>query len=460
MTITTTRTQGWHIGNTQAPLPPYVAGLPLLGIAHKLSHNPLAYFVHLYRQHGPIFRTHVFNRPITVMAGLEANRFLNSDGNRILSSKELFGSFGHELGTNTFLTALDGEEHVHLRKVMKQGYSRSAILPHMAKLLEIVDEFTRTLRPGDRFAVLPSLQRIVTQQLGLVVARRTPDDYFEHLQRFLNFNLNVYVLRMWPQAALMLPAYRKSKAMVIQLGREVLAQHRANPAPEGQTDLIDDLIAALDQQGHPYDESTLLAATIGPYFAGIDTVAASLSFLVYNVLRYPQVKQAVIEEADALFSADDVPGLNELKGMEMLHGAAIETLRMYPVAPFTPRHTREEFEFNGYRVPYGTEIFFAQTVTHYLDEFYPQPNIFDPTRFAKGQGKGTAGAFAPYTLGAHLCLGAGIAETQMILITARLLRNLRLELDKPQDPLHIYATPLPNPGRAFSVRVTENRMRL
>jgi len=260
---------------------------------------------------------------------------------------------------------------------------------------------------------------------------------------------------MWPSFMMKMPAYRNSKAKCIELAQEVLKAHREKPEG-GHRDLIDDLLVAKDQLGRPYDENMLMAATIGPYFAGIDTVAASISFLIYNVLKYPQIKQVSTEEADGVFSTD-VPNLNDLKGMEMLHGAAIENLRMYPVAPFTPRITRKEFEFAGHRVEKDTEIFFAQTVTHYLDEFYPDPHVFDPTRFAKGQGKGVAGAFAPYTLGSHLCLGAGIAETQMILIMARLLHNLDLELESPDYTVNVKATPLPNPGRDFYVRVKQRR---
>lgn len=132
----------------------------------------------------------------------------------------------------------------------------------------------------------------------------------------------------------------------------------------------------------------------------------------------------------------------------MLHGAAIETLRMYPVAPFTPRTAEQPFTFEGYRVDAGTEVFFAQTVTHYLPEFYPNPHLFDPMR-----GRGKPGTYAPYTLGAHLCLGAGIAEMQMLVMLARLLHNLDLSLPSPEYDVTIHATPLPNPGRRFRVRV-------
>ncbi len=448
----------WEIGRENGPKPPLVPGLPFIGIAHKLFRDPLAYFVQLYHQYGPIFRVKLFDRDITVMAGIDANRFLNRDGNDILNSEKLFGSFGREFNTNIFLTAMDGPEHKHLRKQSRRGYSRSAMMPHVTELIRIVDTFTDSLKPGETFDVLTTVQYLVTQQLGVVIAGRTPDDYFPDLQRFLNYNINVKVLRMWPEFMMKMPAYRRAKARVIKLGKEVLATHQAkqSQANPGTNDLIDDLLQAKNIHGQPYDETMLLAATVGPYFAGIDTVASSLSFLIYTVLKHPEVLAQVREEAKRVF-ANGVPSLNELKEMEMLHGAAIETLRMYPVAPFTPRVAKEPFEFHGYQVAAASEIFFAQTVTHYLPEFYPDPTKFDPTRFAKGSGRGTPGAFAPYTLGDHLCLGAGIAEAQMMLIMARLLYQLDLSLSSPDYEVTVHAAPLPNPGRKFRVRVMGKR---
>ncbi|MCA9925913.1 MAG: cytochrome P450 [Anaerolineales bacterium] len=448
----------WEIGRMGAPKPPLVPGLPGIGIAHKMFRDPLAYFVRLYHQYGPIFRIRLFNRDITVMAGIDANRFLNRDGNSILNSEMLFGSFGREFNTDIFLTAMDGPEHKHLRKQSRRGYSRSAMMPHLDQLIQIVDRYTDSLEAGDKIDVLSTLQFLVTQQLGVVIAGRTPENYFPDLQRFLNYNINVKVLRMWPELMMQMPAYKRSKARVIELGKEVLAAHRANPTSSeaDAKDLIDDLLQAKDWHGEPYDEAMLLAATVGPYFAGIDTVASSLSFLVYTVLKHPQVLAQVRKEVEQVF-ANGTPSLTDLKDMETLHGAAVETLRMYPVAPFTPRVTKEPFEFHGYQVEAESEIFFAQTVTHYLPEFYPKPHRFDPMRFAKGAGRGVPGAFAPYTLGAHLCLGAGIAEAQMMLILARLLHNLELSLESPAYEVTIHAAPLPNPGRKFKVLVVQNR---
>lgn len=450
----TTAISGWQLGSTNAPLPKQVPGLPFVGIAHKLNRDPLGFFLSLYHQHGSIFRVKVLSQEITVLAGLNANKLLGSDGNRILSSEPLFGSFAREMGTEKFLVSIDGEEHLHMRKQMKDGYSRSAMLPHTDKLIQIIDDFTRTLRPGDTFAILPTLQYLVTQQLGIVIANRTPDDYFADLQRFLNYALNVHVLKYWPRFMLKMPAFQNSKKRAFELAQEVLNAHRQNrPAEGAPRNLINDILDGKDFEGKPYDEDFLIASTIGPYFAGIDTVASSMAFLLYAVLKN-RIDKHITSEADDFFSTSGVD-LFKMKDMEWLHGASIEGLRMYPVAPFSPRRTTEPFEFEGHRVNADSDVYFAQTLTHFLPEYFPEPYTFDALRFSKK--KPAPGTFAPFTLGAHLCLGAGIAETQLMLITARLLHNLQLELETPNETMTIYATPLPNLGAKMKVRVVENR---
>lgn len=444
----------WQIGATSAPKPPKVPALPYLGVALKMTGDITSYLFSLYQQYGSIYRMTLLGREITVMSGIEANRFLNTDGNDVFTSEPLFGGFAKEMNTNIFLTAMDGEEHMYLRKIMRRGFSRSALSPHMDYLVGTIDNLTRKLQVGDRIQVLPSMQRLVTTQLSQVMARRWADDYFEDIRDFLRYMLYVKVLKFYPPVLLKTPHYKHCKARTMELARQILADHRENPATtDEERDLIDDMLNAKGFDGNPFDNNALLSIVVSPYFAGIDTVASSISFLVYTSLRYPEVHAKAKEEARAMF-ANGIPTLHSLKDMETIHGIAIETLRMYPVTPMTPRTAIKSFTFNGYRVDAGSEVYVAQTMTHFMDEYFPNPHVFDHTRFERGETRKVAGAFAPYSLGQHLCLGAGIAETQMMLTMARLLNNLDMELETPH--LTIKSAPLPNPTNKFYVRVLAN----
>ena len=450
----TTSAVAWQIGATTAPKPPKVPALPYLGIALKMTGDITSYLFSLYQQYGSIYRMTLLGREITVLSGIEANRFLNTDGNDVFTSEPLFGGFAREMNTKKFLVALDGEEHIYYRKLMRAGFARSAMSPHMDYLLSVVDDFARPLQTGHRIQVLPNLQQIVTMQLSKVMTRQWSGEYYEDVKIFLRYMMNVEVLKLYPRIMLKAPEYQKARKRTFELARQILDNHRnSDDISDEERDLVDDLLSNKDHLGNDFNEDELVAFVVSPYFAGIDTVASSVSFFIYNILRYPHIHEKAKAEAKAMF-ANGTPKLHDLKDMETIHGAAIETLRMYPVAPMTPRTALKSFTFNGYRVDAGSEVYVAQTMTHFMEEYFPNPTVFDHTRFSRGEGRNVSGAFAPYSLGQHMCLGAGIAETQMILTLARLIHNLDLELETPN--LKIKSAPLPNPTTNFYVRVKSN----
>ncbi|MCU0481978.1 MAG: hypothetical protein MUE54_12335, partial [Anaerolineae bacterium] len=95
----TTSTLSWQIGATTAPKPPKVPSLPYLGIALKMTGDITSYLFSLYQQYGTIYRMTLLGREITVISGIEANRFLNTDGNDVFTSEPLFGGFAKEMNT-------------------------------------------------------------------------------------------------------------------------------------------------------------------------------------------------------------------------------------------------------------------------------------------------------------------------------------------------------------------------
>ena len=76
--------------------PPFVRGLPFIGNAWEMGTDPGAFFVKCYREAGPIFRIRLFNKPYTVLAGPEANRFIAREGATHLRSKEFWQEFVDE----------------------------------------------------------------------------------------------------------------------------------------------------------------------------------------------------------------------------------------------------------------------------------------------------------------------------------------------------------------------------
>lgn len=166
--------------------------------------------------------------------------------------------------------------------------------------------------------------------------------------------------------------------------------------------LVDDLVAGLDENGQPYSDAMILSGIAGAYFAGMDTVAATMSFMLYAVLKTPGLRDRLVAEVDAVWESNSGLTPAALRKMDVLHSTALETLRLYPIAPFTPRTSMKDFEFEGHFVPAGTEVYVANALTHLLPEYYPNPEVFDVDRYARPD-RPNAATRPPLLLGrAHL----------------------------------------------------------
>ncbi|MBP8002872.1 MAG: cytochrome P450 [Chloroflexi bacterium] len=453
-----TETIIWERGRNNAPLPPKVPGLPLLGSALDFLYRPIELFLDAYHRFGPIFRIQAANQQFVVLAGLEANRFMAHVGEEFLSSEPLFGEFAQQMGSPNFLVAIDGPPHRHMRKVMQRGYSKGGIAPHLDHFAQLTYERAAQWRAGETILVRDQLQRLVTEQLGLALTNHSSGDHFDAIRIYLSTLLNVLTIKRWPRFMLHMPRYRNAKRQVMAMARQVVDAHRASS--EGRApDLIDDLLTAQDWEGNPLLEDDILAATVGPFFAGMDTVANTMGFMVYAILKHPDVLARILPEVDEHF-AHGVPPWRELPQMKALYGATIETLRRYPVAPFTPRGVVTPFTFAGYQVEAGQQVIIANGLTHFLPEFFPEPFTFDIDRYAppRNEHRQGTGVFAPYTLGPHTCLGAGAAEVQLMVTVGALLRAVRLELDPAHYEIKTKLTPIPSPDPKFRVRVVESRL--
>lgn len=443
----------WRGGrDARAPLPPFAKGLPVLGSALELLRDCRPFLLANYRKHGPIFRLRAFHQVMTVIAGPDANQFYAQAGAEHLRSRELWQDFAAELGSDNLINAIDGASHAWQRKVMKSGFARDTLVRRLPEAAEVVNAAVRQLVPGTELVVLPFMQEVVTEQLGLVMTGRAPGPYVGDIRRMIRSALNVLVVRKWPRLLLLLPGYRKARRRVRELAELVIAEHRATLPPARPRDMVDDLLAAHTERPDEYTARDLRVGVVGPYVAGLDTVANTCTFALYALLQDPDALHRVRTEVDAAIASGPLTA-EKLKTMPALQGAVMETLRLYPVAALSQRTVTAPFTFHGYRVEAETSLLIATGMTHVLPELFPDPTRFDIDRYEAPRNEHRArGAYAPYGLGAHVCLGAGLAGIQIALIVAQLLHTTEFELIDGCRP-KLRQDPTLTFGRQFRVKV-------
>jgi cytochrome P450 len=444
----------WEPGPSAAPLPPLV---DLSGVTQEEQPQ-----VALYRTYGPVFRLpQPGQEPRIVLAGPEINVFMARHEDEFFTTGEQWEQFDAMISqkpSSGMTEARDGEANRRRRAQSSRHWSRARILDQIPQMIEITLQWTQDWQPGSRIAVHASMRRLVAEQLGRLLLGISPGDYLDDFVTYLNTTI-VNTLRVGNQsdARFDSPAYQRAVERVNEFGRLAYEAHLHHPQPNGKPDMIDDAMRETAQYPEPYRRAILEHVALGPMLAGIDTVANSLSFMLYALLAHPDVGLRVQAEVDTAGS-DGTLSWEQLKQMPDLQGAMMETLRRYPVAGGHRARVARPLTLAGYRLEPGSEVEVAMTVPHFLEELYANPMQFDLERFRPPRNEQRKpGAYAPFGLGDHTCLGAGIAEVQLMVTMATLLSTYTLQFDPPDYQLVIEEHPTPVPGNHFQVQVRERR---
>jgi cytochrome P450 len=326
-------------------------------------------------------------------------------------------------------------------------------------MIEITREFS-PWQAGETFPVRPTMQRLIAEQLGRLLVGFGPGEYLPDLITYLDTAIMTSLglgdeRHEWtPEAE---DALQHAKIRTYELAQAIVQAHLKHPMPNGKPDMIDEALAEAAKNPGPNAQRRAGGAAIGPFLAGLDTVANTCSFMIYALLANPAVLKRVLDEVDTVFVQGPLTW-DLLKNMTALQGAAMETLRRYPVAGGHMAKVAKPLTIAGYRLEPGENIYVAMTVPHFLPELYPDPQKFDIDRFhAPRNEHRQRGAYAPFGLGDHTCLGAGIAEIQLMVTIATIFHDYTLELDPPTYTLTIEHAPTPAPGKDFHVKVIAKR---
>ena len=431
--------------------------LPVIGHALKLTGDLRAFFTEQYLKHGPVFEVTAPGNRFVVMAGQEANLFVIREGKSHLRTRETWEAFRDSLGAATLLPGIDGADHRLLRKTKRRGYSRGFFLERMPEAVAVVERELAELPPDRPVPVVRMMQRVMTEQLTLLTAGASSRKCIDDIITLNHVMLMVFIARRYPKFMLRMPRVKRAKRRLELYIEQVLNEHELKARNGGRGDLVDDLMALHRSAPDFLADTDMFIATMGPFMVGLDTVASTTAFALYALLKHPDLLEGARAEADEIFSAGE-PTAESLREMTVTRGVILETLRMYPVGPVLPRTVANSFDLAGYRIPYGTNVLIALTVTHYLPEFFPDPERFDIDRYSPERRENVqTGTFVPFGLGHHSCLGQGYAEVQMMLTIATLLHRAEIALAKPGYRLKIQHAPVPRPASNFKIRLRHRR---
>lgn len=192
--------------------------------------------------------------------------------------------------------------------------------------------------------------------------------------------------------------------------------------------------------GTEKDPKFLRDSIVTVLFAGRDSTASTLTWLLYELSRDPVLWQQARSEVISVMGKGGKPTFKNLKRLTFVQACINETLRLYPLVPFNIREALTDTTLphgGGWSgcdpifVPKGTAVSFSplflqRSVGTYeevltRDPAWPDPLKFDPSRWSKWAPK--SWTYLPFNGGPRLCLGQRFALTEMVHIVSVLLQR-------------------------------------
>ncbi len=441
------------------PLPrkdiPHAPGLRFIGNTIGMLRNLRSFLVEQYRNLGPLFRIQAFNRRFIVLAGPEANAFAKQ-GSVYFRTLETWVDYNRAVGAGRLVASMDGPEHVRLRKEVSFGYSHNLMEGRVDEAIRVIRREVAGWPQNKPLPGLPVWQHIVVEQLGVLSTSMSLREYMADIIIFTENMLATHVARIQPRLMLYRPHVKRAIKRMDELSQRIVVAHEPEKRLDKPTDAVDHLMELHRRDPRFMPATDLHEQVLGPFVAGIDTAAAVCSFMFYELLRQPDLRAQVIAEADALF-AGGIPTMGALRELDVIHRAAMETMRLHPLSPaLTPRRVCNPFEFAGYQIPAGEEVLLAYTMPLLMPEYFPDPQRFDIDRYTPERAEHRqAGVYVPFGVGTHSCLGGRLAEALIALNMAIIFREAEFSLDPPDCKLKTRQKLTLQPS--FKFRVTGRR---
>ena len=204
---------------------------------------------------------------------------------------------------------------------------------------------------------------------------------------------------------------------------------------EENNDLLAMLMAARDADtGEGMNDTQLLDEVRTLMLTGHETTAVALAWTWKLLARHPEVRQKMQDEIDQVLQGR-IPTLDDLPQLRYTRMIFDEALRLYPPVWGITRQAVNNDEIGGYTINAGSTIVILPYVTHRLEEFWPNPDVFDPERFNPDQPT-TRPRFAyfPFGGGPRLCIGQNFALMEAQIILAMITQKFQLDL-VPEHPI-------------------------
>ncbi|XP_037954922.1 cytochrome P450 9b2-like isoform X1 [Teleopsis dalmanni] len=201
-------------------------------------------------------------------------------------------------------------------------------------------------------------------------------------------------------------------------------------------DMIQLMMEVKKDSPYNWSHEEIVAQCFIFFFAAFENNASFICTTCHELMNNPDVQAKLYEEImefDKKLNGETL-SYDTLKDMKYLNMVVSESLRKWTLAALTDRECSSDYDVTDdegnliCKLKQGDRIWFQIVGIHWDDEYYPNPETFDPERFNdENKANMKSMTYLPFGVGPRICIGNRYALMQAKAMIYYLLKEFKLE---------------------------------
>jgi len=399
------------------------AGAPGLGMTLGFLRDAQGYAEEIIALHGPVTWSRSLGSTMVLAGGGDATQAVLTNKDKAYSQDGW--AFFIKAFFNRGLMLLDFAEHLQHRRIMQHAFTRERLVGYLEGMDDVITGRVPSWPADDpSFQLYPAIKQLSLDVATVLFMAGQVGENAPLVSAFTDAVHAGSAIVRYPVPGL---SWSRGLAGRRELETYFRAQLPAKRATDG-ADLFAALCHARTDEGETFSDDDIVNHMIFLMMAAHDTSSITTTAVAYYLAKNPEWQQRVRLECMHLRDRPvDIDSLGELASLDLVIN---ESIRLESPVPALVRRTVKDTDLMGYFVPAGTMVAVLPGVNHRMDEYWTDPDTFDPERFAapRHEDKAHRYAYLPFGGGAHKCIGMHFGTLEVKTILVRLLTRYELEV--------------------------------
>jgi cytochrome P450 len=348
--------------------------------------------------------------------------YIIKENHRNYKKSDYFGNSSVEFFGNGLLFS-NGDYWLKQRRLIQPAFHREKLLGLYGLITKTIENYLAAMPVGEAVDVYRLMHELTFNiVINSLFDINLPNEklkaiatLFTEIQNFFIKDTSVPVRRILYPFTQEKNKYLKKAAELRVIFTGIIRERKQSSEPKN--DLLDMLLnSKYEDTGESMTEAQILDEALILIFAGHETTANALAWMLYEVANDDAVQQKLKISIAQNNVAESLQN-------DYIKAVINETMRLYPPAWIVERSSINEDGFGKFTYPKEMLIISFIYGLHHDKNFWPDAENFYPERFIEQPDLVKSKYFYPFGAGPRMCIGNNFAMAEMCFFVHRFFKQ-------------------------------------